>query len=296
MTQPSKFPFQPGPYSIELGFLSFVPILNKIQITLYLVIDFLSGPDHRWISFSAREVCESLNISRSNASQAIRKLVISGLLQRDDRGARRQHRYRTCPNIPVLLDSWVTRLDRLDRKVSSGPKTVPDVFLSGPKTVPDKENGSGPKIGPSELQTDSFSAAHPYITRKLNTTSSISSSKGAPEAPSDDDDFPGKLAQKFGDAGKPVPTSRQSRSVAKSIDPARRQDFLEFLSPAKLEKINHPGALPALVEEFHAQKASTPAGCPYCGCTRVSRYGTCAACSKTPELARQAAAERNRQK
>jgi hypothetical protein len=102
------------------------------------------------------------------------------------------------------------------------------------------------------------------------------------------------LSEKF--AGKPVPTSSQARKAAEKLESCNLSPagFLAFLTPERMESVRHPGILAELVESYRASvaaEAKEPPGCPYCQCPR-QRDGKCAACGRTPEMARVAAEQR----
>lgn len=81
-----------------------------------------------------------------------------------------------------------------------------------------------------------------------------------------------------------------------SVPTATPADVLEFVTVKLLRKnsLQQWGdLLIALYEEFGQWQAERQRlrelACPYCGCPRLSRYGTCAACGRSREVAQMAA-------
>lgn len=65
------------------------------------------------------------------------------------------------------------------------------------------------------------------------------------------------LCRRFQDAGKPVPTRKQADAIFPSLtDDAPA--FLDFLTPKKMKAVNHPGALPSLLDEFRTGQSVAP--------------------------------------
>lgn len=62
-------------------------------------------------------------------------------------------------------------------------------------------------------------------------------------------DFHAGLCDRFRAAGKPVPTLKQSNAIATKLA-GREADFLSTLTVHKLRRVQHPGVLPSLVDEF----------------------------------------------
>ena len=83
-------------------------------------------------------------------------------------------------------------------------------------------------------------------------------------------DFHAELCRRFQRAGKPVPTKRQAAELA-SLLHGREAEFLQSLTLEKLRRVQHPGVLPSLADEFLATPApALPAprpvleACPRC--------------------------------
>lgn len=75
-------------------------------------------------------------------------------------------------------------------------------------------------------------------------------------------DFHADLCERFQRAGKPVPTPKQSKAASNRVK-GREADFLRTLTLDKMRRIEHPGVLPSLVNEFLATPVQTaPAAKP----------------------------------
>lgn len=94
--------------------------------------------------------------------------------------------------------------------------------------------------------------------------SSSSSKEPATTTPASDleeRDFHTRLCACFQDAGKNVPVRKQSAPVYAKVE-THAEHFLGWLTPKKLARVKHPGALPDLVEEFLLMIAALPSPPP----------------------------------